>query len=204
MIDHKHDIKSELMRFAHDRYKIAMIIAIIICSFAEGWRQLLGVPIVHMGNAIIFVMFIWLILFGRIRAIKGSEAGIIVIGAMAFLLFGSLSALLYGVRPVLYLWSVRNYLRFFILFIDCYLVFDRDDVWFFCRLIDIVIVIHILLTLIQFCFYGIRWDYLNGIFGTQMGGAAGVNILLVINTCLCLYRWYERKLRWPLLYLHIF
>lgn len=31
---------------------------------------------------------------------------------------------------------------------------------------------HIVLTLVQFFGFGIRWDYLNGIFGTGMGGNA--------------------------------
>jgi len=56
---------------------------------------------------------------------------------------------------------------------------------------------------VQFFVFGIRWDYLNGIFGTLMGGNAGVNILFAVNTCVCFYRFYKREMQWWLLLTHI-
>lgn len=193
----------ELRRFASDKYRIVLLLAIIICSIAEGLRQITGIPIVHLGNIIIFVMFFPLLLRRGAYILNEPSIRLILLGGVLFLLFGSLSAILFESDFRLYLWSLRNYLRFFVLFLDCYLAFDKDDAGAFYRLLDLVIVIHIVLTLIQFFGFGIRWDYLNGIFGTGMGGNSAVNILLLIITCICLYRFSRDEIKWPVLLLHI-
>ena len=51
---------------------------------------------------------------------------------------GAVGALLLGVKPILYLWSLRGYLRFFILFIDCICLFDVK-----CRMSGKVLLMYI-------------------------------------------------------------
>ena len=178
-------------------------ISILICAFSEGIRQIVGVPVVHAGNAIILVVFCLLLAKGNAKGLKMPEVNIILLGGAAFLLFTSIIGLIYGVRPILFLWSLRRYLIFYCLFADCFMIFGKEDIPLFYRMLDGVIVIHIVLTLVQFFFFGISWDYLNGIFGTKMGGNAGVNILLAVNTCVCFYRFYKREMKWWLLLVHI-
>lgn len=190
--------------FFTDRYKAIMFVALIICCFSEPIKQLSKIPIVHLGNAIIFVMFAVLFIKGECKKLNEREIRIFIIVWVAFLLYGTFSALLFGLMPVLYLWSLRSYIRFFILMLDCYLVFDKKDVPFFYMVLDLVALIHSILIVIQFFVFDINWDYLNGIFGTMMGGNSGANALLAINTCVCFYRFYKKEIKFPILYLHIF
>lgn len=199
----KKTLESEKVFFA-DRYKAVLFVALIICCFSEPIRQVTKVPVAHLGNAIIFVMFAVLFFKGEVKKLDDKEVRLFVITGIAFLLFGTFSAIMFGLKPVLYLRSIRSYLRFWILMLDCFLVFDKRDVPFFYMVLDLVALIHSILILIQFLVFGINWDYLNGIFGTMMGGNSGVNVLLAINTCVCFYRFYKREIRFPILYLHVF
>lgn len=184
--------------------KVILLIAMLICSFSESLRQITGIPLVHLGNVIIFAMFFFLIISKRVKEFRQSREVLLILACgAAFIIFTTLIGIVYGVRPILFLWSLRRYLVFYCLLADCYLVFDRADIHLLYRLLDVVIVVHIVLTLVQFFVFGIRWDYLNGIFGTLMGGNAGVNILFAVNTCVCLYRFYKREIRWWLLLIHI-
>ena len=61
-------------------------ISILICAFSEGIRQIVGVPVVHAGNAIILVVFCLLLAKGNARGLKMPEANIILLGGAAFLL----------------------------------------------------------------------------------------------------------------------
>ena len=184
--------------------KVILLIAMLICSFSESLRQITGIPLVHLGNVIIFAMFFYLIISKRVKEFRQSREVLLILACgAAFIIFTTLIGIVYGVRPILFLWSLRRYLVFYCLLADCYLVFDRTDIHLLYRLLDVVIVVHIVLTLVQFFVFGIRWDYLNGIFGTLMGGNAGVNILFAVNTCLCFYRFYKREMQWWLLLTHI-
>ncbi len=184
--------------------KVILFIIMIICFFSESLRQITGIPLVHIGNGIIILMFFFLVISKKVKKLwQSSDMLLILACGLAFIIFSSIIGIVYGVRPILFLWSLRRYLVFYCLLADCYLVFDNADIHLFYKLLDAVIVIHIVLTLVQFFIFGVRWDYLNGIFGTMMGGNAGVNILFIVNTGLCFYRFYKRKMQWWLLLTHI-
>ncbi|MBQ3796862.1 MAG: hypothetical protein II842_11355 [Butyrivibrio sp.] len=188
-----------------------LIFAGFLVTFSEGLKTLLfGLPIVHLGNAIIFALFAEILITKFLGEFKrrdkfriSSETRLIWVWFISFLFVGSLSALIFHPSIILYFWSLRSYLRFFALFIDCVYLFDADSEDRFYKILEVVVVVHIAITLIQFVFFGIRWDYLNGIFGNLMGGNSGVNALLVINSCVCLYRFYLKKLRWQWLMFHL-
>ncbi len=200
--------KTLIGRIIMKKSKLILLLAVLICVFGEPIKQITGIPVVHVGNGIAFCMFGFLMIKGEYKRFFGRnesrEMKIFLVGFAAFLLLGSASALVYGVRPLLYLWSMRNYLRFLVIFLDCYLVFDEKDIPLFYRLLDGTIIVHVILTLIQFFFLGVKWDYLNGIYGTMMGGNSGVNCLFLVTTCVCFYRFYKREMKWPIFLLHIF
>ena len=172
--------------------QIIIEISIVFCAFSDALKPLLfGFSLSHIGNAIIFLMFLYL-LPGRYFKEFYRNNKPLVLCALLFIIVGSVSALIYGPTVFLYLWSLRTYLRIFFLIGCIYAVFDKKMLRDMCLGINIIMIAHTVLTLIQFFVLGVRWDYLNGIFGTSMGGDGAVNILLISCLSLTLYLFYKR------------
>ncbi len=191
--------------------QLLLIIAIVFCTFSEGLKQLLfGIPVVHLGNAIIFALFIYVLVrlfilntYSETKYTINKDTKVISILALLFILWGTVGAVIYKTSFFLYIWSLRNYGRFFALTFICAIVADSKLIKLLYKMLNIVIVIHIVVTLIQFFILGVRWDYLNGIFGTSMGGNSGVNALFMVNACVCLYKLYCKEISLKLFILHL-
>lgn len=167
---------------------------------------LFGIPVIHLGNLICYILFVTLPFYECRHGLNDADNRLkICIGIFAaFILWGSVSAIITGQGNVAqFLWAVRNYSRFFVIFIDCCLILGKKDLNLLYRVFNILLVLHVLITCIQFFAFGIRWDYLNGIFGRDMGGNSGLNILLVTNTCIILYRLAKGKINSYIFLMHI-
>lgn len=148
---------------------LLLIAAIIFVLSSTILHNITPIPIVHIGNAIIYALFLTVLLMDR-EKLKDRRLRAFVFAMTLFLVVGSIGRLIYGGNLIQYFWSLRNYLRFYLLFIDCYVLFDERHIKYLVRLFDCVVAMHILITLIQFFVIGINWDYLNGFFGSEMGG----------------------------------
>ncbi len=79
-----------------------------------------------------------------------------------------------------FLWGFRNNARYFITFVLFAYYFDKEIVNWCLKFIDIAFIIHSVTVFFQFFVLGYKWDYLGGIFGTQLGCNGNSLILLVI------------------------
>ena len=81
-----------------------------------------------------------------------------------------------------FLWGIRNNVRYFVAFLIFVHFLDKEDVQFCLRLIDVLFAVHIAVSLVQFFFMGYKWDYLGGIFGTELGCNGHSMILITVVT----------------------
>jgi hypothetical protein len=182
----------EYMKKVND--KNLLLLTILICSFSEGIRQLLfGLPIAHFGNVLCLYLFVKILIKKKPARLLEKDICPYIIWAGTFLLVGCIGAGMFKLGIIDLLWGIRTYLRMFLLFFDCVLLLEKDDLARLYKIFNIAIAIHFSLTLIQFFALGIRWDYLNGIFGTRMGDSSSLHALLLINSCLMLYSFYTTK-----------
>ncbi len=175
--------------------KYLLLSAIVILSFSEGLKQILfGLPIVHIGNLICIFLFARALMKNGISRLFQSDVKPFAIWVIAFLMIGSIGALVFKADILMYLWGIRTYFRMFLLLFDIVLILEREDVDRIYNAIDYVVAIHFILTLIQFFGFGIRWDYLNGIFGTAVGDSSSLHAFLLIDSCLVFYRFFCKSI----------
>lgn len=108
-----------------------------------------------------------------------------------------LVAYLFNYQSVFYfLWGLRNNARYLVAFLVFVYFLDKDDVALCLRSIDMLFVVHIVVTFVQFFFLGYKWDYLGGIFGVQLGcnGHSMILITIVSIKSLLMYMHDREKL----------
>lgn len=81
---------------------------------------------------------------------------------------------------MLYAWAVRNTFRFFAFWLSCIVLLNKDDVSRILKMVYHIFWIHVLVCTIQFFFFGINRDYLNGIFGITIGYNTYSNVLICV------------------------
>ncbi len=190
------------MNIIKDKY--LLFAAIIICSLGEGIRQILfNLPIVHLGNIICLYIFVKALIIQKPSRLIKRDLLPFTIWAAGYIFVGCIGAVIFKLDAVQFLWGCRTYLRMFLLLFDMVLVLEKEDLKLLYRVFNLVLVIHFALTLVQFFAFGQRWDYLNGIFGTQMGDSSSLHAILLIILCLVLYTFYTQTISWKLFLVHI-
>lgn len=104
---------------------------------------------------------------------------------------------------MLYLWGLRNYFRFYILFLEIVMFFDIDD---FSKFFDSILKLNILnfiLIMQQYLIMGLRQDRLGGIFGFASGCNIGLNVFMVITIIIALSRFDSGRMKFSFLSLII-
>ena len=101
-----------------------------------------------------------------------------------------------GVGPLLALWGMRNVYRYFLFFISCIVLLNKEHVTLFIEKLPIVYWVNFAVTIIQFFVFDIEQDYLGGIFGVAQGcnGATTIFINIVISFIISQYLNGKRKL----------
>lgn len=108
--------------------------------------------------------------FGKIqKSIIKAQARSTFYIILLILLTMIIGALLNGINPLYFLWGFRNNFRFFIFFISCIVLLDKDDIDKIFKLFLFFFWINFAITLIQYFGFGLKKDYLGGIFGITQG-----------------------------------
>lgn len=81
---------------------------------------------------------------------------------------------------LLYVWAIRNTFRFFAFWLSCIVLLKKEDISYILKIVYYIFWIHVIVCTIQFFFFGIERDYLNGIFGITMGYNTYSNVLICI------------------------
>ena len=100
---------------------------------------------------------------------------IIVTLIIIFMLFG---AIINTVDPLLVLWAMRNNLRFFVFFFVCIDLLDKDDIIKTVGLFKKFFWANVLVCTLQYFVFGLKADYLGGLFGTTQGCNGYLNVFI--------------------------
>ena len=111
----------------------------------------------------------------------------------AFIIFGFIGTILNKSEILLFIWSLRSAGRFFvwILCAGYYLKFNdlkKQFMWW-----ERLALINLFIMIVQYTFFGLRDDYLNGIFGSYAGGNSAINTFFVILTIENFAFYFEKK-----------
>lgn len=99
---------------------------------------------------------------------------------IAFLLVSVIGLVLEYQSIIYYLWGIRNNIRFYVFFVVCALVMNRDTAEDCMRLLDGVFYLNLAITLYQTLVLHVHQDDMGGIFGFTKGYNGYTNIYLMI------------------------
>lgn len=107
------------------------------------------------------------------------------------LVITTLSALLHGFKPLLWLWSLRNWGRFFLYFYLCSALFSEKWVNKLLAMTINIFILNVFVIIVQyFVIKGYPQDALNGLVGRNTSGA---NIVLTMAAAIIVSSEYVRK-----------
>ena len=96
--------------------------------------------------------------------------------------------------PFLYIWGIRNILRFFIVFLSSILAFKSEDISKFFKAMDILFIINIIICFYQYFMLGFYGDTVAGTFkDVTLGGNAGILFITLIETIHVLFSYSNKK-----------
>lgn len=162
-----------------------VIAQIILCSVLGYLTVNLGFP--SLLNYMTDVLSVSAVLFALLRIRKeGIRINLGAIPALLLGLFlvGSASALLNGVAPILYVWSLRTFFRVFAILFAGAVLLKKSDIDTVCNIMFGVLAVNVILCSYQYFFEHLHGDYVSGLFGRN----AALNVHLVIVSILALFR----------------
>lgn len=141
------------------------------------------IPVIGSGAKLLpdliwALLLVYLLRFGR-EVLKG-PLGLFTLWTGCFFLVTLLAALIQGQRPWFYLWGLRNNFRFYVGFLAAGAFLRKKDGEELFRLLSWLFWLNVPVTLIQFFLFGIRGDYLGGIFGTSAGVNGDTNLFFTV------------------------
>lgn len=145
----------------------------------------------YLLDAAWVILLIFLLRFGtsldmgKVRSLAGWTAAFFVLTLLVYLT--RYQSALY------YLWGFRNQFRFYAAFFACALFLTQEDAAQYWALFDKLFWVNGLISLIQYGFFGLRGDYLGGLFGAQQGCNGYTNIFFVIISAKSMVFYLERK-----------
>jgi hypothetical protein len=99
---------------------------------------------------------------------------------LVFLLYVCLGLVLFRQSKILFLWGLRSNFRYYIFFIACALMLDREDC---TRILDFfkkMLVVNAFVCTFQYFILGYHRDILGGLFGSASGCNGYMNIFMII------------------------
>ena len=125
---------------------------------------------------------------------KRTRVFYIVLGLL--LLEGTLSAAFQGFHVLWWVWSLRNWGRFFLYFLLCTIALDRNAIELTVRLVKYIFHLNFVVILGQFFigrgYYG--QDQLNGLYGREVNGVTITMILIML--CITYSEYFSGRCTW--------
>ena len=161
--------------------------------------------VLHFPSAITYITDVFLVLLvfqccykkTNFKIFKDVTPQYIIVALiLLFMLFG---ATINAVNPLLVLWGIRNNLRFFVFFFVCVNLLDISDVQKFIDLFKKMFWINLVMCTIQYYIFGLKADYLGGIFGTTRGCNGYLNVFICILCSIAISDFISSKIQaWKL------
>ncbi len=114
----------------------------------------------------------------KLRIYKDALPQFVIVGFIVFFMF--FGAVMNWVEPLLFIWGLRNNLRFFIFFFICVNLLELSDVDNFLNIFQKFYWANLVVCVIQYYGFGLKADYLGGFFGTTRGCNGYLNVFLCI------------------------
>lgn len=178
------------------RQKVRGIYLQLVLVLVMFWlRDVLSFPssITYMTDVLLLFLLVkeYKNIFSNIKT-SNSKVQIIVFSLILINMF--LGAIINLVNPVLFLWGMRNNLRFYLFFFLCIGVLRKKDVYIFIKILKKFYWINFFLCLYQYFIQGLSNDYLGGIFGISQGCNAYINVFLCIIMSIILGEYFSKKI----------
>lgn len=131
--------------------------------------------------------------YPKIKISKKAKS--LLICVFSFFIICTFSTLINKGNFLLFLWGFRNTFRFLIWLICCIAFLDTRYLKINFNIFKFITYVNIFFMLYQFIVLGIRNDYLNGVFGTYVGGNAAINIFLIAMTVFSIYMYRIKEIK---------
>ena len=162
-----------------------VIAQIVLCSVLGYLTVSLGFP--SLLNYATDLLTAGSVLFALLKIRREGllvQFGAVPVLLLGLFLVGSASAVLNGVSPILYAWSLRTFFRVFAIMFAGAVLLKKSDIAIVCNIMFGVLAANVLLCSYQYFFEHLRSDYVSGLFGRN----AALNVHLVIVSILALFR----------------
>lgn len=175
--------------------KIMIYIQVIYVCFMLWIRDVVGFPsaIVYLTD----VIMISIIFFQFQDIIKGLKNSSINVQLWIFgMIFGVmvLSSIINLVYPSMFMWGLRNNIRFFLFFFLCVALLSKRDIEKFINMLKKFFWLNVLMMTFQYFVQGYRDDYLGGFFGVSSGCNAYVCVMISLITVIILAEFNSSKI----------
>ena len=167
---------------------------VVLCPFMLGTLNgFLGLPwmIRYLIDVAWVALTVMMLQHSHLVYIKGIKG--IALWTALFLLYTILVYLVQFQSGLYYLWGFRNNFRFYVSFFAFAAFLKTKDIDAFLKLLDKVFWLNIVISLVQYYGYGIKGDYLGGIFGVDTGVNGYTNIYFVIIITKSLVLCFEKR-----------
>lgn len=135
----------------------------------------------YVVDLVLFVLFILEIVKISKSKLDRDMGKIKLIFWIVFFLIYASASYLWNFQSIFYfLNGFRNTFRFYVFFVACILFLTEEEVHFYFKVFDWLLLVNVLLCTYQFFVLGKKMDFLGGIFGTESGCNAYMNTFLMI------------------------
>lgn len=124
------------------------------------------------------VLLMYLIGFSRKLSCRGTSK--LMAWVILFFLYTLMGSIVQIQSLWYYVWGFRNNFRLYTAFFAFVLLLNPQNIENYIRRFDGLFWIHVLVSLIQHFFFGIKQDQLGGLFSVEVGGNGYANLFLLI------------------------
>ncbi len=156
-----------------------MFVFPFLLNFLQDFLHVPGIIKYTLDLSWIIVLFT--MIFTKVQFVYKKTLPILVF-TVIFILYASIVYICEYQSVFYFLWGIRNNVRYYIAFFAFAYFLDKDDIKLCMKVIDVLFIVHVIANFFQFFVLGYKWDYLGGIFGTELGCNGNSMILLIIVT----------------------
>lgn len=153
----------------------------------------------HVPGIIMYIadiLLVFLITYSITKRVRiGKEVKNIKNITIIYILILSFSYILNYQDILYFIVGFRNVFRFFFFFFLCTIYLTESDIVLFLKSLDFIFYINAIVMIIQYSVFGLKQDYLGGIFGTHQGCNGPLNIFLVVIVSYSVLAYMNRKER---------
>lgn len=170
--------------------KTLIVFQFFFVFFYSGICDLTKIPktISYFVDVMNIILLIYMLLDrARNKKISNLKLNAVYLSCIGLCLICLSTSFIHSVNPLLVVWAVRNELRFFPFLFAAILYLSFEDIKLVINCLFKLQILNVIISLIQFKFFGYEQDRLGGIFGVTVGCNSLTNVyfcfLMTIAVC---------------------